>query len=88
MMNLAFEGDKDSTNRAFAQISYGQYIPSSWQEAVAFRPPAALQVACERGIAFIDPPTNLVWFDEAGRHQEALNGQLMNPCFFNFTDQQ
>ena len=28
MMNLAFEGDKDSTNRAFAQISYGQYIPS------------------------------------------------------------
>jgi predicted dehydrogenase len=75
MMNLAFAGEKDSTTRAFAQISYGQYIPSSWQEAVAFRPPAALQVACERGIAFIDPPTNLVWFDEAGRHQEALDGE-------------
>ncbi len=75
MMNLAFAGAKDSATRAFAQISYGQYIPSSWQEAVTFRPPAALQVACERGIAFIDPPTNLVWFDEAGRHQESLESE-------------
>ena len=75
MMNLAFAGAKDSATRAFAQISYGRYIHSSWQEAVAFRPPAALQVACERGIAFIDPPTNLVWFDEAGRHQESLESE-------------
>jgi hypothetical protein len=34
-----------------------------------------LQVACEHGIAFIDLPTNLVWFDEAGRHQESLENE-------------
>ncbi|MGH7193157.1 MAG: Gfo/Idh/MocA family protein, partial [Candidatus Saccharimonadales bacterium] len=38
-------------------------------------PPAALQVACERGIAFVDLPTTLVWFDEAGRHQESLDSE-------------
>lgn len=75
MMSLDFPGDEDSTTSTLAQISYGQYIPSTWQEAVAFRPPAALQVACEHGIAFIDPPTNLVWFDEAGRHQESLENE-------------
>jgi predicted dehydrogenase len=29
-------------------------------------------VVCENGIAFIDLPASLVWFDTAGRHQEAL----------------
>ena len=55
-----------------AQISCGYYMPRQWEEAVGFRPPAALQVACEKGIAFIDLPTSLVWFDAAGRHQESL----------------
>ena len=75
MMSLNFPGDDDTSTGSLAQISYGQYIPSAWQEAVAFRPPAALQVACEHGIAFIDPPTNLVWFDDAGRHQESLENE-------------
>jgi predicted dehydrogenase len=58
-----------------AQISCGRYMPSAWQEAVAYRPPAALQVACEHGIAFIDMPATLVWFDKAGRHQESLESE-------------
>lgn len=58
-----------------AQISCGRYMPAAWQEAVAFRPPAALQVACEHGIAFIDLPATLVWFDKAGRHQESLESE-------------
>ena len=48
-------------------------MPSHWPEAASFRPPAALQVACERGIAFIDLPYTLIWFDEAGRHMESLD---------------
>ena len=36
---------------------------------------AGLQVSCERGIAFVDLPTTLVWFDEAGRHQESLDSE-------------
>ena len=33
-------------------------------------------MSCERGIAFVDLPNKLVWFDEAGRHQEALDDDV------------
>ncbi len=59
-----------------AQISCGMYIPATWPEAITFRPPAAIQVCCERGIAFVDMPSTLVWFDNAGRHQESLDQEL------------
>jgi predicted dehydrogenase len=75
MMNLDFTPEGPPGSGPTAQISCGRYMPAKWQEAAAYRPPAALQVACERGIAFIDLPTTLVWFDEAGRHQEALDSE-------------
>jgi predicted dehydrogenase len=56
-----------------AQISCGTYFPNAWHEAIAYRPPAAVQVCCEKGLAFVDLPHGLVWFDEAGRHQESLD---------------
>lgn len=59
-----------------AQISCGSYIRSTWHEAVSFRPPSAMQICCERGIAFVDLPSNLVWFDDAGRHMESLDTEL------------
>ncbi|MCP4887677.1 MAG: Gfo/Idh/MocA family oxidoreductase [Rubripirellula sp.] len=59
-----------------AQISCGDYIRQSWQEADSFRPPSALQICCERGVAFIDLPSTLVWFDDAGRHLESLESEL------------
>jgi predicted dehydrogenase len=59
-----------------AQISCGTYVPSSWQEAANFRPPADLQVCCKNGLAFVDLPNSLIWFDEAGRHQESLEAEL------------
>jgi hypothetical protein len=74
-MNLDFSQTGASGDGPTAQISCGRYMPATWQEAVAYRPPAALQVACERGIAFVDLPTTLVWFDEAGRHQESLDSE-------------
>lgn len=58
-----------------AQISCGNYIPAKWQEAIGFRPPAGMQVCCQHGVAFIDLPGTLVWFDDAGRHQELLDGE-------------
>lgn len=73
MLSLDFsERDRPGVGPV-AQISCGRYIPSRWQEAVNYRPLAGLQVSCERGIAFIDLPSTLVWFDEAGRHQENLD---------------
>lgn len=75
MMSLDFSDGGPPGTGVVAQISCGYYIPDQWEEAVAFRPPSALQVACERGIAFIDLPTGLTWFDRAGRHQESLDSE-------------
>ncbi len=75
MMSLEFAGSGGPGTRITAQISSGRYIPSAWPEAVSFRPPAALQVACENGIAFVDLPSTLVWFDKAGRHMESLDSE-------------
>jgi len=75
MMSLDFSSAAAVGAGPTAQISCGRYMPAAWQEAVAYRPPAALQVACERGIAFVDLPNTLVWFDEAGRHQESLDSE-------------
>ena len=47
-------------------------MPAEWQEATSFRSPVGLQICCEHGIAFVDLPSNLIWFDDAGRHQESL----------------
>ena len=75
MINLDFS-DRDHPGRGpMAQISCSRYIPACWSEALGYRPRAAMQVACERGIAFIDLPATLVWFDEAGRHQESLDAE-------------
>ncbi|MHB0956140.1 MAG: Gfo/Idh/MocA family protein [Pirellulaceae bacterium] len=76
MMSLDFTSpDKPLGTGTLAQISCSRYLRSNWPEAVAFRPPAELQVCCERGVAFVDLPSTLVWFDEAGRHQESLGSE-------------
>jgi predicted dehydrogenase len=74
MMSLDFSGSQPGT-KITAQISSGRYMPACWPEAVAFRPPAALQVSCEEGIAFVDLPSTLIWFDRAGRHMESLDSE-------------
>ncbi len=75
MMSLDFSQSGRPGDGAIAQISCGYYMPRQWEEAVGFRPPPALQVVCENGIAFIDRPSSLVWFDTAGRHQESLESE-------------
>jgi predicted dehydrogenase len=72
MMSLDFSPPGSVGKGPLAQISCSRYLRSNWPEAIAFRPPAELQVCCERGAAFVDLPSTLVWFDEAGRHQESL----------------
>jgi predicted dehydrogenase len=75
MMSLDFSEPAAPGSGAIAQISCGRYIPAQWQEAITYRPLAGLQVSCERGIAFVDLPSTLIWFDEAGRHQESLDAE-------------
>ncbi len=75
MMSLDFSSESSPGSGSLAQISCGRYIPAGWDEAVAYRPLAGMQASCERGVAFIDLPATLVWFDEAGRHQESLESE-------------
>jgi predicted dehydrogenase len=75
MMSLDFSHRDAAGSGPLAQISCGRYFPSRWQEAIAFRPPAALQVSCANGIAFVDLPSSLIWFDDAGRHMESLDSE-------------
>ncbi|QDV64291.1 Gfo/Idh/MocA family protein [Crateriforma conspicua] len=71
-LNFGPDGDLPPV---IAQMSSGNYIPSQWQEALTFRRPADMHVCCERGIAFLDLPSSLVWFDDAGRHVESLDAE-------------
>ena len=59
-----------------AQISCGDYIRPTWQEAISFQSPSAMQICCQNGVAFIDLPSSLVWFDDAGRHLESLETEV------------
>lgn len=75
MLSLKFAAQDSSHGPVTAQISCGHYLPSAWPEAVAFRRPAALQVVCENGVAFVDLPAAITWFDTAGRHLESLESE-------------
>ena len=72
MLNLRFDKDGDSSDSVMAQISVGHYIPQKWPDALSYRRPAQLQICCEKGTAFVDLPSNLIWFNEAGQHMESL----------------
>lgn len=72
MMSLDFSPPGQLGVGPVAQVSWGNYMHDDWPEAIHFRPPASLQVCCERGVAFIDLPATLIWFDEAGQHRESL----------------
>ncbi len=75
MMCLEFAPPAPDGTGIMAQISCGQYLPAAWSEAIGFRPPSAMQVTCENGVAFLDLPSTLVWFDDAGRHMESLDNE-------------
>ena len=78
-INLASNGatkiESENCIAPQAQLSVGHYIPERWSDALSFKRPASVQVCCENGMAFIDLPSNLVWFDDAGQHTESLESE-------------
>ena len=44
--------------------------------AATHQTPSSLQVICQNGVAFIDPPHSLVWFDRGGRTIESLDTEM------------
>jgi len=74
VVSLEFDGQPESeVPSVLAQISLGSYIPPGWQDAITFRRPASIQVRCANGIAFLDLPSSLIWFDSSGQHSETLD---------------
>ena len=59
-------------DNTLAEITCDRGLATRWSEAANFRPPASMKVYCENGVAFLDLPSTLVWFDDAGRHVESL----------------
>ena len=75
MVNLEFAKTESTGMKPMAQLSVGHYIPRRWSDALSFRRPPSVQVCCENGMAFIDLPSSLVWFDDAGQHTESLEAE-------------
>lgn len=69
-LNLDYGSSEETT--ALAQIRMGRILPKQWKDALGYRRPASLQVTCEHGVAYIDSPTTIIWFDDAGQHTESL----------------
>ena len=54
-------------------IGCGNYIADDLHDSLSYRRPADLKVVCENGIAFVDLPYTVTWFDEVGQHLETLD---------------
>ncbi|MEM9410299.1 MAG: Gfo/Idh/MocA family oxidoreductase [Planctomycetota bacterium] len=74
MVSLQFPANSNQI-APLAQLSLGHYIPASWADALTYRRPASIQVCCENGMAFLDLPSTLVWFDDGGQHTESLESE-------------
>jgi predicted dehydrogenase len=70
---LDFSPAQETGTGPLAQIGCADYIRPAWRDAASFRRPAELEVVCDRGVAFIDLPATVTWFDEAGQHLETLD---------------
>ncbi|MEZ6093029.1 MAG: Gfo/Idh/MocA family oxidoreductase [Pirellulaceae bacterium] len=87
MMNIEYPSQNGDETPVMAQLSVGHYIPKRWPDALAYRRPASMQICCENGMAFVDLPANVIWFDDAGQHTESLEserpvGERMLEYFF------
>jgi predicted dehydrogenase len=76
MLNLEFSAELPGQSPVMSQMSVGHYIPERWSDALAYRRPASIQICCERGVAFVDLPSTVIWFDDAGQHTESLDSDM------------
>ncbi|MBX3427729.1 MAG: Gfo/Idh/MocA family oxidoreductase [Pirellulales bacterium] len=71
-LSLDFSPVGDVGTGPLAIIACGEYVAPQFDESLAYRRPADMKVVCERGIAFLDLPSTLIWFNDAGQHFERL----------------
>jgi predicted dehydrogenase len=72
-LSLDFADASEAGHCAMAMIACGQYVPAACEESLNYRRPADLKVVCDNGLAFVDLPNTVAWFDNAGQHLETLD---------------
>lgn len=74
--NVTLHFPEDQGNEAVtAEIRCSRFDRGEWPEAMSYQLPPMLQIVCAHGIAYVDLPSTLVWFDDAGRHIESLESE-------------
>jgi predicted dehydrogenase len=74
-------------NACVGQATVLRYLQPQWTEAARFQRSACFQVVAEHGMAFLDMPGQITWFDQSGRHDESLDmdrpiGEMLNDRFY------
>jgi predicted dehydrogenase len=75
------------SNSCVGQATVLRFLQPQWTDAARFRRSASFQVVAEHGMAFLDMPGQITWFDQSGRHEESLDmdrpiGELLNDRFY------
>lgn len=69
------------------QATLRRFLSPRWSEAARFQRPPSFQVIAEFGVAYLELPGEVTWFDESGQHQESLEsdrplGELLSDRFY------
>lgn len=72
---------------AAGQATVRRLAHSQWSEAAAYRRPCSFQVVAQFGMAFLEMPGEITWFDQSGRHDETHDidrplGEIMSDRFY------
>jgi predicted dehydrogenase len=55
---------------ALGQATVRRFLQPQWTEAAAYRRAPAFQVVAQHGMAFLEMPGQITWFDQSGCHEE------------------
>lgn len=69
------------------QATLQRFAQPHWTEAANFHRPPSFQVVAEHGMAFLEMPGEVTWFDQSGRHDESLEmdrplGEMLADRFY------
>jgi predicted dehydrogenase len=69
------------------QATVRRIVQPQWNEAASFHRPASFEVVAEHGMAFLEMPGEITWFDQSGRHDESLEmdrplGEMLADRFY------
>jgi predicted dehydrogenase len=72
---------------AIGQATVHRFLQPQWTEAANFRRVSRFQVIAQHGVAFLEMPGEITWFDQSGRHDESFDmdrplGEMLSDRFY------